>query len=86
MPLSTPVCILLTLPLCAAACVCVCVYAIIVMFRSLYGTEVRLERQFILPVIPKLSLPFICKEEKSQMVIWFKKDLNYVTCTRFSLS
>lgn len=67
-------------------CVCVCVYAIVVMFRSLYGTEVRLECQFILPVIPKLSLPFICKEEKSQMVIWFKKDLNYVTCTQFSLS
>lgn len=69
--LHTCVC-LLTLPLCAAACMCayVCML-VVVMFRSLYGTEVRVESQFILPVIPKLDLSFICKEEKSQ---WFKKE------------
>lgn len=69
MRLSTPVCVLLTLPLCAAVCMCayVCML-VVVMFRSLYGTEMRLESQFILPVIPKLSLPFICKEVKSKMV------------------
>lgn len=45
---------------------------VVVMFRSLYGTEMRLESQFILPVIPKLNLPFICKEKWNQK--WFKNE------------
>lgn len=78
MRLSTPVCILLTLPLlCCSVCVCVCVYAIVVMFRSLYGTEVRLESQFILPVEFLNSVyPLFVKKRNRKWVIWFKKDLN----------
>ncbi len=49
-------CVVLTLPLCAAVRMLV-----VVMFRSLYGTEMRLESQFILPVIPKLNISLICK-------------------------
>lgn len=61
---SPHLCVLLTLPLCAVVCMCAYVCKlVVVMFRSLYGTEMRLESQFILPVIPKLNLPFICKEK-----------------------